>query len=90
MNHRDDWAEIFLHKEFSDRAEYQCVFPRAENSLCKIKIKQGCECIREWSGPSPLPIGGHGAVSTSLRALISAAGPGRPLTDESATDGENR
>jgi len=57
MNHRDDctpgvlprvvWrqpsgrAEICLHKELSDRAEYPGVFPREENSLCRQRSSKG-------------------------------------------------
>jgi hypothetical protein len=35
MNHRDNGAEIFLHTGYSERAEYPCVFPKEENSVCK-------------------------------------------------------
>jgi hypothetical protein len=34
MNRRDDCAEHFSHTVFSDRAKYQCVFPREENLAC--------------------------------------------------------
>jgi hypothetical protein len=34
MNRRDDCAGHFSHTGFSDRAEYQCVFPKEENFVC--------------------------------------------------------
>jgi len=42
MNRRDDCAENCFHTGFSDRAEYQSVFQREENSVWKqIEGKRG-------------------------------------------------
>jgi hypothetical protein len=37
--------QICFHKGFSDRAEYQCVFPREENSLWE---QRSSEIVSIW------------------------------------------
>ena len=44
MNRRDNCAEICSHRGLSDRAEYQCVFPRVENLLCGRGSSKGA-CV---------------------------------------------
>ncbi len=54
MNRRDDWAEICLHTGFSDRAEYQCVFPSEENRVCKQRSAKGASAFMNGPGWSPM------------------------------------
>jgi|GEM_PF-2089205 len=50
MNRRDDWVEICLHTIFSDRAEYQGVFPREENIVCKQRSSKGASVFMDSTG----------------------------------------
>ena len=50
MNRRDDCAEHCPHTGFSDRAEYQCVFPREENSVCGQGSSKGASAFMNSPG----------------------------------------
>jgi hypothetical protein len=50
MNRRDDWAEICLHTVFSDRAGYQGVFAREENTVCKQRPSKGASVFMDSPG----------------------------------------
>jgi len=50
MNRRDDWAEHCPHTGFSDRAEYQRVFPREENAVCGQGSSKGVSAFMNSPG----------------------------------------
>ncbi len=50
MNRRDNCAEICLHKDLSDRAEYQCVFPTEEKVLCGQGSSKGASVFMNSPG----------------------------------------
>ncbi len=73
MNRRDDCAGHCPHKGFSDRAEYQGVFPREENPLCGQGASKGASAFMNSPGQWLLP-----AQEEPVEFCHADRGPGRP------------